>query len=488
MDGGAKPVPRSSLPTAPNQLFRPDSMDGGGSGGSHGSGGGFSSTSYRGRNHDEPATITLIKSIKGLADFGLGTLDSLATEPLRSPRSRNRTTAEGQRKAVMPLGAPPRFPWIARRRARARRRGSDTPPQGEARSRGVIEADITPILHTNAFSSFVHKVRGLPNRSSNKKAAAAASRSTSADVDPWAGAAAATRPAETAVIPAARERKAITNGVPNHAAEAARTSVDRLDKPADAGDGRRGGFWRESSRDRHRRPGATAEEGSGALASALVTASNGRLTALMSEDGPGNHRWGSSSNLTAEMASERSTAEGSERGFLGRLYSKLGVSLDRTPDGGGSDVELSEDEHESDDDSEMQAGKAGPEGERMARARLGPAPSLYHVCLVCSSGVGALCAAGVVRCTGCAAHRAEWACHAHSVRLCVFSYPCRPLTFDIIAAGSARVRVYYLFVLCLPLASPQDDFISFQTKASKAGPGAAKKASKGGGRILPIRP
>lgn len=389
-----------------NQLFRPDSLDGGGSGGSNGSGGGFGSTSYRGRNYDEPATITLIKSIKGLADFGLGTLDSLATEPLRSPRSRNRTTAEGQRKAVMPRGAPPRFPWIARRRARDRRRGSER-HEPEQERRGVIEADITPILHTNAFSSFVHRVRGLPNRSANKKAAAAAS--TSSAVEPWAGAAAATLPAETAVIPPTRERKAITSGAPTHAVEAVRTSVDRLEKVGEAVDGKRGGFWRESSRDRHRRPGATAEEGSGPPVSALST-SNGRLTALLSEDGAAN-RWGSSSNLTADMVSDRSTAEVSERGFLGRLYSKLGVSLDRTPDSDESDVELSEDEQESDEESDLQAGKAGPEAERMRQARLGPAPSLYH-----------------------------------------------------------------------------DDFISFQTKASKAGPGAAKKGSKPGGRILAIRP
>lgn len=448
MDGGAKPVPRRSLPTAPNQLFRPDSMDGGGSGGGHGSGGGFGSTSYRGRNHDEPATITLIKSIKGLADFGLGTLDSLATEPLRSPRSRNWTTAEGQRKAVMPRGAAPRFPWIAGRRARDRRRGLSTPAQEEACSRGVIEADITPILRTNAFSSFVHKVRGLPSRSSNKKAVAAASNTTSADVDPWAGAAAATRPAETAVIPAARERKAIASGAPSHAPETATSSVDRHDKQGDAGDGRRGGFWRESSRDRHRRPSATAEEGSGAPVSALATASNGRLTALMSEDGAGNHRWGSSSNLTAEMASERSTAEGSERGFLGRLYSKLGVSVDRTPDGGGSDMELSEEENESDDDSGMHAGKAGPEAERMARARLGPAPSLYHVCFVCSSFVGALCAAGVygtlhVLCRS--PGRVYMPCSLRTYSC--FCCPCRPLTVDIIAAGSARVCIFYPIVL-----------------------------------------
>lgn len=375
MAGESKQVQRRSLPAPPNQLFRPDSMDGGGSAGSNGSGGGFGSTSYRGRNFDEPATITLIKSIKGLADFGLGTLDSLATEPLRSPRSRNRTTAEGQRKAVMPRGAPPRFPWIARRRARDRRRGSEKPEPEEC-TRGVIEADITPILHTNAFSSFVQKVWGLPNRSANKKAAAAAT--TAVEVDPRAGAAAATRPAETAVIPSAREGKALTSCAPNHSTEQIRTSVDRVGKAGEAADFKRSGFWRESSRDRHRRPGATSEEGSGVPVLALNTA-NGRLTALASEDGTGN-RLGPSPNLTAEM--DRSTAEVSERGFLGRLYSKLGVSLDRTPDSDGSDVELSEDEIESDEESDLHAGQAGSKGERMRQARLGPAPSLYHVRLV----------------------------------------------------------------------------------------------------------
>ncbi|GAB0491421.1 hypothetical protein MMPV_002674 [Pyropia vietnamensis] len=392
-----------SLPAPPNQLFRPDSMDGGGSGGSNGSGGGFGSTSYRGRNYDEPATITLIKSIKGLADFGLGTLDSLATEPLRSPRSRNRTTAEGQRKAVMPRSAPPRFPWIARRRARDRRRGSDK-PEPEQRTRGVIEADITPIFHTSAFSSLVHRVRGLPNRSANKKAAAAAS--TAVEVDPRAGAAAATRPSETALFPSARERKATTSCAPNHSTEQLRTSADRFDKAGEAAEVKRSGCWRESSRDRHRRPGGAPEEGSGVFTPAL-NAPNGRLAALMSEEGTGN-RWASSSNLTAEM--DRSTAEGSERGFLGRLYSKLGVSLDRTPDSEGSDAELSEDEIESDEESDLQAGKAGSKGERRRQARLGPAPSLYH-----------------------------------------------------------------------------DDFISFQTKANKPGPGVVKKSSKAGGRILAIR-
>lgn len=412
MDGGAKPVLRRSLPTPANQLFRPDSMDGGGSGASNGSGAGFGATSNRGRNYDEPATITLIKSIKGLADFGLGTLDSLATEPLRSPRSRNRTTAEGQRKAMMPWGAPPRFPWITRRRTRDRRRGSDRPEPEEECSRGVIEADISPILHMNAFSTFVHKVRGLPNRSANKKAAAAAS--TAAEVEPWAGAAAAALPAETAVIPPARERKAITSGAPNHSAEVVRTSVDRPEKAAEAADGKRGGFWRESSRDRHRRPGASAEDGSGAPVSALGT-SNGRLTALLSEDGTG-ARWGSSSNLTADMASDRSTLEVSERGFLGRLYSKLGVSLDRTPDSDGSDVELSEDENESDEESSLQAGKEGPEGERMRQARLGPAPSLYHVRFVFLFGCP-LRTCGVWCWVRCATLQAECVRHALCARL-----------------------------------------------------------------------
>lgn len=411
MDGRAKPIHRASLPVPSNQLFRPDSLDGGGSGGSNGSGGGFGSTSYRGRNYDEPATITLIKSIKGLADFGLGTLDSLATEPLRSPRSRNRTTAEGQRKAVMPRGAPPRFPWIARRRARDRRRGSER-HEPEQERRGVIEADITPILHTNAFSSFVHRVRGLPNRSANKKAAAAAS--TSSAVEPWAGAAAATLPAETAVIPPTRERKAITSGAPTHAVEAVRTSVDRLEKVGEAVDGKRGGFWRESSRDRHRRPGATAEEGSGPPVSALST-SNGRLTALLSEDGAAN-RWGSSSNLTADMVSDRATAEVSERGFLGRLYSKLGVSLDRTPDSDESDVELSEDEQESDEESDLQAGKAGPEAERMRQARLGPAPSLYHVRLAFLLWVPSAPLGCLVRWVCCAAFQSEFIRYALGAR------------------------------------------------------------------------
>lgn len=463
-----------------NQLFRPESLDGAGSGGSNGSGGGFASTSNRGRNYEEPATITLIKSIKGLADFGLGTLDSLATEPLRSPRSRNRATAEGQRKAVMPRGAPPRFPWIARRRARDRRRGSDRPGPEEERSRGVIEADITPILHTNAFSSFVHKVRALPNRSANKKAAVAAS--TAADVDPRAGAAAATRPAETAVIPPAGERKAITSGGAAHAAEASRTSTDRLKKAGEAVDGKRGGFWRESSRDRHRRPGA--EEGLGASSSALST-SNGRLTALPSEDLAGN-RWGSSSNLTADMASDRSTAEVSERGFLGRLYSKLGVSMDRTPDSDGSDVELSEDENDSGEESDLQPGKSGTEGERMRQARLGPAPSLYHVRFFW--GGGALCTPRVSGPLGVLCRSPSRVCTACALR-----------TFGAARARTSDVRCHcyqvgmvclccYLPDLVLPITAPQDDFISFQTKASKAGPGAAKKGSKTGGRTLAIRP
>lgn len=42
--------------------------------------------------------------------------------------------------------------------------------------------------------------------------------------------------------------------------------------------------------------------------------------------------------------------------------------------------------------------------------------------------------------------------------------------------------------LVMSIVSAQDDFISFQTKASKPGQGVAKKSSKAGGRILAIRP
>jgi len=391
MNCRAKPPPRQPYPAAPNQGFRGRSSDDN-SFGSAGSGGGFEPASREGgaRNYDEPSTITLIKSIKGLADFGLGTLDSLATESLRSPRSRNPTTAEGQRKAVMGRAAPPRFPWIARRR-HLRRSAEGGRLEGEAKAkdgrcgegvkakRGVIEADITPILHTNAFSSFVNKVRALPNRSSNKRAAAVAP-STAIDVG---SAAVATRSADAAAavaaaapVPVRRQRKAITSGPSGASAEADAFAGWQDDKlvAVHAADGKRGGLGRDSSRDRQRHSGTA--ESSAPPFPVPSTVSNGRLAASMSDDAGHNYlnRWGSSA-LSGDV--DRSTGEVSERGFLGRLYSKLGVSVDRTPVS-DDDVELSEDEHESDEEGAA-GGENTSEAQRLKQSRLGPVPSLYHV-------------------------------------------------------------------------------------------------------------
>jgi len=391
MNCRAKPPPRQPYPSAPNQAFRGRSSDDN-SFASAGSGGGFEPASREGgaRNYDEPSTITLIKSIKGLADFGLGTLDSLATEPLRSPRSRNPTTAEGQRKAVMGRATPPRFPWIARRR-HLRRSAEDGRLEGEAKAKdgrcgegfkakkGVIEADITPILHTNAFSSFVNKVRALPNRSANKRAAAVAS-TMPVDAGSAAVAArsadAAAAVAAAAPVPARRQRKAITSG-PSGAAEDADAWAGRPDDKLEAvhgADGKRGAIWRESSRDRQRHPGTA--EASAPPFPVPSSGSNGRLAASVSDDAGNNHlnRWGSSA-LSGDA--DRSTGEVSERGFLGRLYSKLGVSVDRTPVS-DDDVALSEDELESDEEGPA-GGENTSEAQRLKQSRLGPVPSLYHV-------------------------------------------------------------------------------------------------------------
>jgi len=144
----------------------------------------------------------------------------------------------------------------------------------------------------------------------------------------------------------------------------------------------------------------------------------------VSDDAGNNHlnRWGSSA-LSGDA--DRSTGEVSERGFLGRLYSKLGVSVDRTPVS-DDDVALSEDELESDEEGAA-GGENTSEAQRLKQSRLGPVPSLYHVrlaflllaaCLYSATAIAEVRGALVFR------ERGWWVLSTGVACLGTFAVPC----------------------------------------------------------------